>query len=343
MTAGSGVTLNGQLVADSIRVLQVGLGYIGLAVTKILSARNGYQITGAVDVDPAKSGADLGTLAGLWAPLNVGVQTTVETALAEAPAEAAVLATTSGMADITPQILELVAHGLNIVSTCEELVYPWRSHGELAGQIDTAARQKGVTVLATGVNPGFLMDFLPLMVSRMVGTIERIAVDRILDAGNRREAFQHKIGAGLTVAAFEQRVTTGNFGHAGLTASMELLAAGLGWSLDDTSVTIEPVLAQTALRTEFLTIHAGAVAGVRQVGRGRVGGREALTLTFQAAVGEPRSSDTIRIAGEPPLELTFPGGVPGDAATGAITVNALPHVMQAPPGLLTMANLWAVR
>ena len=331
------------MVAESIRVLQVGLGYIGLEITRILGDRGGYRVTGAVDLDPGKNGDNLGTLAGLDKPLQVRVNGFLDKALAAAPADVAILATSSRMEEITPLVLELIGHGLNIVSTCEELVYPWRSHGDLARQIDTAARQKGVTVLATGVNPGFLMDFLPLMVSRIVNTIESIAVERILDAGDRREAFQHKIGAGLTVAEFEQRVTTGNFGHAGLTASMELLAAGLGWSLDDTSVTIEPVLAQTALRTKFLTIQVGAVAGVRQVGRGRVGGREALTLTFQAAVGEPRSFDTIRIAGEPPLELTFPGGVPGDAATGAITVNALPHVMQAPPGLLTMANLWAAR
>lgn len=331
------------MVAESIRVLQVGLGYIGLEITRILGDRDGYRVTGGVDLDPGKNGDNLGTLAGLGKPLRVRVNGSLDQALAAAPADVAILATTSRMEEITPLVLELIGHGLNIVSTCEELVYPWRSHGDLALQIDTAARQKGVTVLATGVNPGFLMDFLPLMVSRIAGTIESIAVERILDAGDRREAFQHKIGVGLRLAEFEQRVTTGNFGHTGLTASMELLAAGLGWSLDDTSVTIEPVLAQTALRTEFLTIPAGAVAGVRQVGRGRVGGREALTLTFQAAVGEPRSFDTIRIAGEPSLELTFPGGVPGDAATGAITVNALPHVLQAAPGLLTMANLWAAR
>ena len=330
-----------EAVADTIRILQVGLGYIGLEITRILGDRGGYLVTGAVDRDPGKNGDDLGTLAGLDKPLPVRVNGSLDQALAAADAEVAILATGSRMEGITPLVLELIDHGVSVLSTCEELVYPWRSHENLARQIDAAARKQGVTVLATGVNPGFLMDFLPLVITRLAGKVDSLTVERVQDAGSRREAFQRKIGAGLSVEAFQERVAAGHFGHAGLVTSIELLAAGLGWPLDETSETIEPVLASTDLHTEFVDIATGQVAGVHQVGRGFTGGKEAITLNFRAAVGEARSFDAIRMAGSPPLEVTFPGGVPGDVATGAITVNAIPLLMQSPPGLRTMADLWA--
>ncbi len=316
-------------MSESIRVLQLGLGYIGLAVHEILKERSGFEIVGLVDTDPAKAG-DLP---------GYRVSAGVSEALAETSAQVAVLTTTSRMESITPQVLELVSQGLSVVSTCEELVYPWDSHPNQAAEIDTAAREHGVAVLSTGVNPGFLMDFLPTVISRVARRVDSVLVERYQDAAPRREAFQRKIGAGLTVERFQARVAEGNFGHAGLTASVQLLAAGLGWRLDNTAETIEPVIADRALETAYLSIAAGQVAGVYQVGTGTMGDREVIRLVFRAAVGEPQSFDRLRLEGDPPLESVL-GGVAGDVATGAITVNAIPLVLGLPPGLRTMADLW---
>ncbi len=313
-----------------IRVVQLGLGYIGLAVHEILKERPGYEIAGAVDTDPAKAGS----LPGYQ------VSASLDQALAATKAQVAVLTTTSRMESITPQVMELVSRGLCVVSTCEELVYPWDTHRSEAEQIDAAAREHGVAVLSTGVNPGFLMDFLPMAVSRVARTVESVQVERYQDATPRREAFQRKIGAGLTVEQFQARVDQGNFGHAGLLASVQLLAAGLGWRLDSANETIEPVIASEALQTEYLTVEPGQAAGVFQIGTGMVGDREVIRLVFRAAVGEPKSFDRIRLEGNPPLESVFTSGVPGDVATGAITVNAVPLVLRLPPGLRTMADLW---
>lgn len=325
-----------------IRVLQIGLGYIGLTVTQILAERERYELVGAVDINPVLAGSDLGRLAGLE-PLGIKVVGSVDEAVSKTAADVAVLTTASSMEDITPQVLGLVERGLPVVSTCEELVYPWRSNPDLAERIDKAARAKGVAVLSTGVNPGFLMDFLPVVLTRVARRVDVVTVERVQDAGTRREAFQRKVGAGLTVQQFEERVAAGGFGHAGLIASVELLAAGLGWQLDEVTETIEPVISRDSQRTEHVTIEAGQVAGVYQVGRGVIGGWEVITLSFRAAVGEPESYDRIRIEGLPVLESTFPGGVPGDVATGAITVNAISLVMQSPPGLRTLADLWPAR
>ena len=327
-------------MSSPIRVLQIGLGYIGLAVTKILAEREGYELVGAADINPAMAGSDLGQLAGLPGGRGIPVSGSISEALSITRADVAVLTTSSRMEEIAPQVLELVRHGLPVVSTCEELVYPWRSHPDLAERIDRAARERGVASLSTGVNPGFLMDFLPLVLTRIARRVDAVVVERVQDVGTRREAFQHKVGAGLTVRQFEERVAAGGFGHVGLAASMELLAAGLGWQLDEVAETIGPIIAESPQRTEFVDIEAGQVGGVYQVGRGIKGGQEVITLIFRAAVGEPEPYDRIRIEGSPPLESTFPGGIPGDAATGAITAGTIPLVMQSPPGLRTMADLW---
>ncbi|MCH7939688.1 MAG: dihydrodipicolinate reductase [Candidatus Marinimicrobia bacterium] len=317
-------------MGNSIRVVQLGLGYIGLAVHEILKERPAFEIVGLVDTDPAKAG----DLPGYRISAGVGE------ALAETSAQVAVVTTTSRMESITPQVLDLVSRGLSVVSTCEELVYPWDSHPQQAAKIDAAARESGVAVLSTGVNPGFLMDFLPVVISRVARRVDSVLVERYQDAAPRREAFQRKIGAGLTVEQFQARVAGGNFGHAGLTASIQLLAAGLGWRLDKTAESIEPVIADRALKTDYLAIEPGQVAGVYQVGTGTMGDRDVIRLVFRAAVGEPKSYDRIHLEGDPPLESIFNGGVAGDVATGAITVNAIPLVLRLPPGLRTMADLW---
>ena len=327
-------------MTDRIRVFQIGLGDIGLTITRILVEREGYAVAGAADINPVLKGKDLGELAGLSSGLNVPVEDSITALLSGTEADVAVLTTSSRMEDITPQILELIRHGLPVVSTCEELVYPKRTRPELTEQIDSAAKEQGVAVLSTGVNPGFLMDFLPVIMSRVARRIDAVNVERVQDAGTRREAFQRKVGAGLSVEQFEKRVAEGNFGHAGLIASVELLAAGLGWELESATETIEPVISDQAQRTDYLEIKPGQVAGVYQVGTGILEGHEAITLMFRAAVGEPVSYDRIQLDGDPVLESIFPKGVPGDTATGAITVNAIPLVLRSRPGLQTMADVW---
>lgn len=324
------------------KVFQIGLGDIGLTIIRILAEREDYELTGAADINPLLIGSDLNRLTDLPADREITIRSSITDLLANAKADVAILTTSSYMQQIAPQVLELVGSGLAVVSTCEELVYPWRGHHDQALQIDQAARDKGVAVLSTGVNPGFLMDFLPTIAARLSRRVVKVEVERVQDAGVRREAFQRKVGAGLTVTQFNDQVGTGRFGHAGLVASVELLATGLGWQLDSATDTIEPVVAEKPLHTESFTISPGQVAGVYQTGQGLVDGKEVIILRFRAAVGEPNPHDLIRINGSPPLELLFPGGIHGDIATGAIVVNAIPLVLQSPPGLRTMADLWPV-
>ena len=321
-----------------IRVVQIGLGPIGLRITRYLVERGAFEIAAAIDIDPAKGGRDLGDLAGLPAPLNVRVSRDADTALKRVEAQVAIVTTTSSIEKIEPQVMQVLSHRLHVISTCEELAYPWITHPESAMRIDDAARDHGLAVLATGVNPGFLMDLLPLTLTGVCHRVEAVTVERIQNAEFRRIPFQRKIGAGLSPADFQTRVSEGTLRHVGLTESMHMIASAFGWELERTEELIEPVIAERQVQTKDLTVEPGQVLGVSQLGHGFLDGRKAISLVFRAAIGEAESYERIAIRGTPDIDMTIKGGINGDIATGAVVVNAVPAVVRARPGLRTMAD-----
>ncbi len=322
----------------AIPVLQIGMGPLGQRITQFLRERPGLRLVGAVDIDPGKIGTDAGTLAG-GPPLGVPVADTLTEALKTCEPQVVLLTTVSSIRSVAPQIKAVVAQGLPVVSTCEELSYPWDAAPETAGAIDRAARAHGVAVLGTGVNPGFLMDLLPICLTAVCQRVDRIEVERIQNAATRRGPFQKKIGAGLDLAAFERRKHEGTLRHVGLTESMQMIAHRMGWPLESTSDVITPVVAQQRIETDALAIAPGQAAGVEQVGTAMCAGRECIRLVFRAAVGEPDPHDSVSINGVPSFRSVIPGGIHGDTATCAITLNAIGQIRTAAPGLRTMADL----
>ncbi|MFH0911987.1 MAG: dihydrodipicolinate reductase [Planctomycetota bacterium] len=323
-----------------IQVVQIGLGSLGLGIAQnLFERRAAFRLVGAVDVDDRKIGRDVGDLAGLPVAMRVPVRGSLEEVLRRAKPDLAILATVSDLRRIAPQVEAIVAHRIPVVTTCEELSFPWKRAPRLAKRIDRAARAKRVAVLATGVNPGFLMDLLPLTLTAVCRRVDRVRVSRIQDAAFRREPFQKKIGAGLTLEEFAQKQATGELRHVGLAESAHMIAERLGWRLSRTEEILSPVVARKTVHTPHLTLRRGMIAGVEQLGRGFVAGTERITLLFRASIGEPRPEDTVEILGEPRLVFTIPGGVNGDAATCAIVLNAARQVLHAPPGLRTMADI----
>lgn len=326
-------------MSDPVKLIQYGVGPIGATMVRLALKKQGLEYVGAIDIDPAKIGRDLGEVAGVGRRLGVLVSKDVKSVLTQTGADIVIHTTQSFLKDIRPQILEILEARLDVVSTAEELTYPFRKSPEIAREIDEAARRNGVTVLATGVNPGFLMDAFPLTVSGVCQDVKSVKVTRIMDASIRRLPFQKKIGAGMTGEEFRKAVATGRMGHIGLPESIAMIAAGLGWKLDDVKETINPVMAKKSMKTKFLSVKKGQVAGLHQVGRGLVGGKEVITLDFWAYVGAPENRDSTLIKGTPNIDLTIKGGVHGDLATAAMVINSIPKVVNASPGLKTMKDL----
>jgi 4-hydroxy-tetrahydrodipicolinate reductase len=320
------------------RIVQIGAGPLGLKIYAMAQAKKTFNVVAAVDKDKELKDKDIGRLAGKRSA-GVKIDSSLKNALKNVKADVAVLTTVSDMETITPQIEEILSHGLHVVSTCEELVYAWDEAPHLAQRIDRAAKEAGVAVLATGVNPGFLMDALPTFFTGICAKVDKVEVTRVQDAQFRRKPFLDKIGAGLTVEEFNERKAQGVLKHIGLTESMQFIANQLGWKLDLTEDSIAPVIATKRVQSGAMNIKAGQVTGVKQIGKAFIGSKEKIRLVFHAAVGESKPYDEIRISGDPGIISKIDGGINGDIATCAITLNAIPSVMHAIPGLRSMADI----
>lgn len=320
-----------------IKVVQFGCGPVGCSMVKLASTKPNIDIVGAIDL--LNVGRDLGEVAGINRKLGVLISNDVDAVLNQAKPDIVLHATGSVLKDAYPQLEKVVRAGINLVSTCEELSYPYKKQPALAAKINELAKEHKVTLLGTGVNPGFLMDAWPLVMTGICQDVKQIKAVRIQDASPRRGPFQKKIGAGKTIGEFDTLVKAGTLRHVGLAESIAMIAAGLGWELDDITETIEPIMAEAEVHTKFLTVKAGQVAGVKQAGFGLKDGKELITLDFRASVGAKESYDAVYITGTPNMEVVIKGGTHGDIATAAIVVNSIPRVIQAPPGLITMKDL----
>ncbi|MCK5945449.1 MAG: dihydrodipicolinate reductase [Planctomycetes bacterium] len=316
-----------------LRVLSFGLGPIGLSAARLVLRKQSLELVGAVDKDPEKAGKDLAELLELGDATGVVVEPDVEAALDRLRPDVVVHCTSSFLPDVKEQLLACVARGASVVSSTEELLLAEHQHPELAKELDAAAIEGGATILGTGVNPGFAMDYLAVIASAVCSDVTTARCVRVVDAATRREPLQRKVGAGLTKGEFHKLLDAGKFGHIGMRESVALVGRGLGFELDRIEQTVEPVLAPEDHKTPFLVVKEGEVAGIRNLGYGYVGKRLAVKLDLSMYVGAPDPHDLIELESSPPVSLRFPDGIAGDEATAAILVNHLIGAEAAPHGL----------
>lgn len=320
-------------------VVQFGLGPIGCKVVQYMVDRKNVNIVGAVDIDPDKVGKDVGTVAGLGREIGVPVQKSVADVFSKTKPDIVVHTTGSKFDRVYGQLEEILSGGVNIVSTCEELSFPYKRHPELSVKLDELAKKHGATVLATGINPGFLMDTWPLVMTAVCKEVNSVAITRIQDATSRRIPFQQKIGAGLTKEEFQKKVESGEFGHVGLPESMYMVAAGLNWNIDKIEDTIEPIMLDHTVKSDYITVEPGKAAGLKQTAFGYSNGKVLISMDFQAYLGAPESYDEVKTEGVPPMKVRVIGGTQGDIGTVSIAINAIPRVVEAEPGLKTMKDI----
>src|SRR5438067_111524 len=321
-----------------VKVLQYGLGPIGCAITRVAADRPGLQVAGGVDVDPAKAGRNLGEVIGLARAIDAKGWSSAEEALVEARPQVTLHSTSSSLPAVLDQLLRVLEAGSSVISTCEELAYPFSRYPVESTRLDSAAKDSGVVVLGTGINPGFAMDTLPSVLTAVAERVDRLEVSRTVDASLRRLPLQQKIGAGLDLVEFERRAAQGTLRHVGLEESVRLIAAALGWNVEGIDFMLEPIIAERERRSPELAARVGQAAGVHQRAIGWVGGQERLVFDLKMLLEADEPGDEVRIVGDPPLHLRLLG-VHGDVATAAIVVNAIPRVLAAPPGLRTMLDI----
>lgn len=322
-----------------IKVAQFGLGPIGLESLRHAAGQPWMEIVGAVDNDPGKYGRSLVELTGLGSLDGLSLCPTLEELFRETQPEVILHTATSSATATLQQIRPALELGLAVASTCEELIYPALQSPELAKELNVLCLYTKARLVATGVNPGFVMDLLPICLSGVCRSVDSIRVERVVDAATRRQPLQAKIGCGQEPVGFRARLLTGQAGHAGLRESVALIAHAMGWPLDRIVATGEPVIAGKNIRTKFFDVAAGRTCGIHQRATGLSAGREKIVLDLKMFLEAPDPHDSIRITGRPDLDVTINGGVAGEDATIAALINVVPRLVAAPPGLRLLHEL----
>lgn len=326
-------------VSQSVRVVHAGLGPIGREVVRALLDAENLALVGVADIDPNIAGKPLSRFVDHPKAGSLSVAPSTAQLLGETKPHLVTQTTGSHLDEIFDSLAEVVDAGVSVVSTAEELLFPWHRHPELAADLHRRASASGSRVLGTGINPGFLMDLLPLVLAQPCLAVRGLRAVRVVDVATRRGPLQRKVGAGLSVEEFRSRVAAGRLGHVGLQESAALLAHKLGWTLAALHENIEPVVAQRATKTEHVAVEPGMAAGVHQIARGHTADGRSVELDLTMCLGAADPHDAVQIDGQPRIDMRIIGGCAGDAATVACTLHAIRRLLSMPAGLWTVADL----
>lgn len=325
-----------------IKVAVWGTGMMGQGLLGYLLDRpKDVELVGAICTNPAKEGVTVGELIGRRC--DVAMTTDFERVLAGKP-DVVCVCTQSNLDEITAQVEPCVRAGVNVISIAEKLSYPWASDPAWADRFDALAREHGVTILGTGINPGFILDALVVMWSSVCLRIDRIEARRVNDLSPFGPTVMTSQGVGTTVEQFERGVADGSIvGHIGFPESINLIARALGWTIDRIEETREPIITGVPRETPHVKVAPGDVAGCRHIGRGYSGDELKIELVHPQQIHPELegvdTGDYIHIIGEPEIHMANAPEVPGGKGTYASTGNYIPLVVAAPPGLTTVVDM----
>lgn len=329
---------------DVIRVLVLGTGQMGSGIARLVLQKPGLALTGAYGRRKQRAGTDLGRAIGMGHDLGVAISNDLEAAIVQARPEVAIQTTCSRLADALPEISTLVRSGINVISIAEEMAYPAASSPALASELDRLAVEHGVTVLGTGINPGFVLDLLIITLSGVCSHIQSITAKRINDLSPYGPSVLASQGVGLTPEAFRAGLEDGSVvGHFGFPQSIHMVADALGWEIERIEENREAIISTVRRETTYVTVAPGGVAGCMHTAVAYRRGTPVITLIHPQQVHPHldgvETGDVIEINGTPQVRLAGSPEIPGGLGTIALAVNSIPHVLNAVPGLHTMADL----
>lgn len=318
-----------------IEFISFGLGTIGIEILKALLKKENYKLVGAVDIRGELINKDVGELIN-FENLNIPVKKNI---LEFGKCDIVVHSTGSRISDTFEQFKFLLSNGYNVISTCEELFYPYYFHKKEAEELNRIAKENGTRILGTGINPGFILDTLVAFTSTLSIEIEKISAERILDASKRRRQLQLKVGSGLTIEEFNKLKKENKIGHVGLLESLFFVFDALNFEIREFNEILEPLIAEEDIRTEYLEVKKGFVRGQFQKVTGISKDGKIIELTLIMALNEKESFDKVKIYGKPNIELIIKNGIQGDLGTAAVVSNYIPILLNKEPGLYTTKDL----
>ena len=330
---------------ENVKVIVWGLGAMGKGIVEMLLKKKGVEIVGAV-VRGDKIGKSMYELIGIDRGDRPDVIAgSYEDVIKEGAADVVIISTDSYTRTNFDKIKYCLERKINVISTAEEMAYPKAQSPELAAELDRIAKENGVTVLGTGINPGLIMDLLVITLTGACIDVESIKAERVNNLSPFGPTVMHEQGVGITVEEFNRRVAENDLaGHIGFPESINMIADALGWKLSgEIKQEKSPIISKVYRKAPHAEVQPGDVAGCFMKGYGYVDGELKIEMLHPQQV-EPQlegveTGDYITIKGTPNISMQIKPEVPGGIGTIAMAVNMILHVINASPGLKTMIDL----
>jgi len=330
---------------EKVKVIIWGFGAMGRGMAEMLAAKKGVHIVGICDLNPDFVGRSMNEILGMKLDHEkVIVQSNIDQLLGTTKADIVLLCTDSFVKGAFEKIKKIVMHKMNCISTAEEMAYPYANEPELASQIDYLAKLYGVTVLGTGINPGFIMDLLVVAMTGVMKDVTHIEAKRVNSLSPFGPTVMHEQGVGITLKDYYKRIMDNELaGHVGFKESVHMISDALGVKLDGFNQQMAPIVTNVDRVSPYGEAKAGTLAGINMTGQGLVNGSVFIDMIHPQQI-EPelegtQTGDYITITGTPNVNLSITPEVNGGIGTIAMCVNMIPHVINARPGLKTMIDL----
>ena len=330
---------------NKIRVIIWGFGAMGKGMAQMILMKKGVEIVGICDLNPSLIGRNfIDVLEAQTDHPKVYISDQIDLLLQHQKADVVLLCTDSFVKGAFEKIKKIVTYKVNVISTAEEMAYPMASEPELAKQIDNLAKAFGVTVLGTGINPGFIMDLLVVALTGTMVDVKFIEAKRINSLSPFGPTVMREQGVGDSLDEYHHRVAEGELaGHVGFNESVNMIADALGVKLDDFTQQMEPIVTEIDRKSTYGEAKAGHLAGINMTGQGLVNGDVFINMIHPQQI-EPESAgiqtgDYITLKGTPNIHMSITPEINGGIGTIAMCVNMIPHVLNAKPGLKTMIDL----
>lgn len=329
---------------DRIRVLVLGTGQMGSGIIRLVLEKPGLELVGAYGRRAERAGTDIGQAVGLRRPLGLGISSELDNLIEHSKPDVAIQATCSRLDDAMAEIVTLLRRGVRTISIAEEMAFPARRFPEAAREIDRLAKASNAAVLGTGINPGFVLDLLVIVLTGVCSDVQSITATRVNDLSDYGPSVLEKQGVGVAPEQFQRGLENGSVvGHIGFVESIHMIARALGWEIDRIEETRKPIISKVRRETAFVTVAPGEVAGCLHTAVAYRGGRALITLVHPQEIHpeleDVETGDTIEIVGTPSLRFYTRPEIPGGAGTIGLAVNTIPRVLAAAPGLYSMADL----
>ncbi len=331
---------------DKVKVVVLGSGHMGSGIIKLLLEKDGFELAGVYGRRKEREGMDVGEVLGLNRKLGVQLSADLPGMLEKSAPDVVVQSTSSTMKQSQEEMEAALKAGADVVSISEEASYPWYGSPGIAEKIDALAREKGKTVLGTGINPGFVLDLLVIALTGVCYRVDKIKATRINDLSPYGYNVMKTQGVNLSKEDFETGVADGSVvGHFGFPESMSMIAAALGWEIDRVEQKRVPIISNVERDGgEAGTINPGYTAGCNHTGIAYDKQNNPIIELYHPQQVHPEdegqdTGDYIEIYGEPNIKLSSGPEIPGGIGTVALAVNMIPKTVDAEPGFKTMADL----